>query len=113
MTCTYFCFSNTDMPTKTATGTIAIQVEDFNDHCPTLTSNFQTICTTADSVIVSAKDEDSFPNGPPFDFAIVPEGTKGKWQVEHLNGEENTANKFVFATDCILQLGVGKVKTFC
>ncbi|XP_071342912.1 desmoglein-2.1-like isoform X2 [Trachinotus anak] len=74
-----------DMPAKTATGTVAIQVEDFNDHCPTLTSNIQTMCTTDNAVIVNAKDEDAFPNGPPFDFIIVPEGTEGKWQVEHLN----------------------------
>uniref|UniRef100_A0A3Q3JDI7 Cadherin domain-containing protein n=1 Tax=Monopterus albus TaxID=43700 RepID=A0A3Q3JDI7_MONAL len=85
---TYFakilCISE-DMPDKTATGTIAIQVEDFNDHCPTLTNNIQTMCTTQDAVTVSAKDADPFPNGPPFDFVIVPEGTQGKWQVEHLN----------------------------
>ncbi|KAM8745386.1 desmoglein-2.1-like [Acanthopagrus schlegelii] len=71
-----------DMPAKTATGTIAIQVEDFNDHCPTLTSDFQSMCTTDESVIVNARDEDSFPNGAPFDFDIVRENTKGKWQVE-------------------------------
>ncbi|KAE8293849.1 Desmoglein-4 Cadherin family member 13 Precursor [Larimichthys crocea] len=85
---TYFaevlCISE-DMPAKTATGTVAIQVEDFNDHCPTLTSDFQTMCTTSDSVIVNAKDEDFFPNGPPFHYVIIPEGTEGKWQVEHLN----------------------------
>lgn len=75
------------MPAKTATGTVAIQVEDFNDQCPTLTSTFQTMCTTKDSVFVSAKDEDEFPNGPPFNFVIIPEGTQGKWQVEHHNGE--------------------------
>ena len=80
------------MPAKTATGTVAIQVEDFNDHCPTLTSNIQTMCTTVDAVIVNAKDEDAFPNGPPFHFNIVPEGTEGKWHVERLNGEENTVN---------------------
>uniref|UniRef100_A0A3Q2WUD1 Desmoglein-2-like n=1 Tax=Haplochromis burtoni TaxID=8153 RepID=A0A3Q2WUD1_HAPBU len=72
-------------PDKTATGTIAIQVEDFNDHCPILTSNMETMCTTVDAVIVNANDEDAFPNGPPFVFEILPEGTKGKWQVEHLN----------------------------
>uniref|UniRef100_A0A7N8XNZ0 Desmoglein-2-like n=1 Tax=Mastacembelus armatus TaxID=205130 RepID=A0A7N8XNZ0_9TELE len=81
---TILCISE-DVPAKTATGTIAIQVEDLNDHCPTLTSNIQTMCTTDDAVIVNAKDEDQIPNGPPFDFAIVPEGTQGKWQVEHLN----------------------------
>ncbi|KAK1897303.1 Desmoglein-2 [Dissostichus eleginoides] len=74
-----------DMPSKTATGTVAIQVEDFNDHCPTLTSDFQTVCTPHDAVIVEAKDEDFFPNGAPFVFEIIPEGTKGKWQVEHYN----------------------------
>ncbi|XP_059197235.1 desmoglein-2.1-like [Centropristis striata] len=78
------CISD-DTPDQTATGTIAIQVEDFNDNCPTLTSNVKTMCTTADAVIVNAKDEDMFPNGPPFHFAIIPEGTKGKWQVEHFN----------------------------
>uniref|UniRef100_A0A3Q0QVB1 Cadherin domain-containing protein n=1 Tax=Amphilophus citrinellus TaxID=61819 RepID=A0A3Q0QVB1_AMPCI len=78
------CISE-DMPGKTATGTIAIQVEDFNDHCPTLTSDIQTMCTTADAVIVTANDEDAFPNGPPFVFELLPEGTEGKWQVEHLN----------------------------
>ncbi|KAM8889862.1 desmoglein-2.1-like [Synchiropus picturatus] len=78
------CISD-DMPSKTATGTVAIQVEDFNDHCPTLTSQYQTMCTDKDAVFVSAKDEDSFPNGPPFQFLIIPEGTEGKWQVEHYN----------------------------
>uniref|UniRef100_I3J6Y1 Cadherin domain-containing protein n=1 Tax=Oreochromis niloticus TaxID=8128 RepID=I3J6Y1_ORENI len=81
------CISD-DMPGKTATGTIAIQVEDSNDHCPTLTSNFQTLCTTANAVIVNANDKDAYPNGPPFQFEIIPENTKGKWNMEHLN---NTA----------------------
>lgn len=80
--------SNTDTPSQTATGTIAIQVEDFNDHCPTLTTEFQTICIPLDSVIVAAKDEDLYPNGQPFDFSIISEGTQGKWKVEHLNGEK-------------------------
>lgn len=87
--CSCFCFSFLDIPAKTASGTIAIQVEDFNDHCPTLTSDVQTMCTTKNTVIVDAKDEDAFPNGPPFEFAIIPEGTDGKWQVEHLNGKKN------------------------
>ncbi|KAM4548234.1 desmoglein-2.1-like [Odontesthes bonariensis] len=78
------CISE-DTPAKTATGTIAIQVEDFNDHCPVLTSNVKTICTTQNSVTINAKDEDASPNGPPFEFTIVPEGTEGKWRVEHLN----------------------------
>lgn len=79
------------MPSKTSTGTIAIQVEDFNDNCPILTSDIETICTPADAIIVNARDEDAFPNGAPFDFAIIPEETQGKWQVENFNGEENMA----------------------
>uniref|UniRef100_A0A667Y0I7 Cadherin domain-containing protein n=1 Tax=Myripristis murdjan TaxID=586833 RepID=A0A667Y0I7_9TELE len=85
---TYFaqvlCISE-DMPSKTATGTIAIQVEDFNDQCPKLTSHVQSMCTTADAVTVTAVDEDAFPNGAPFTFTVIPEETKGKWKVEGLN----------------------------
>jgi hypothetical protein len=75
------------MPSKTATGMVAIQVEDLNDHCPTLTSKVQTMCMTADAITVTAVDKDAFPNGAPFTFTIIPEGTEGVWVVEHLNGE--------------------------
>lgn len=81
-----FNSSLTDMPSKTATGTIAIQVEDFNDHCPTLTSKVQTLCTDKQVVLVTAVDEDADPNGAPFTFNVVQDKTKGKWVVEHLNG---------------------------
>ncbi|XP_067274613.1 desmoglein-2.1-like [Pseudorasbora parva] len=74
-----------DWPSKTATGTIAIQVEDFNDHCPTLLSKVLRHCTDKDAVLVTAVDEDAPPNGAPFTFNVVPEGTKGKWSIEHLN----------------------------
>lgn len=88
----YFCFYITETPAKTATGTIAIQLENFNDHCPIVTSDIKTMCTTENSVIVNANNEDAYPNGPPFKFEIIPEGTKGQWKVEHLNGEEMTSN---------------------
>lgn len=81
-----FSSALTDMPSKTATGTVAIQVEDFNDHCPHLTNNTQTVCTTAEVLYVTAKDEDAFPNAAPFTFLVIPEETDGKWTVEHLNG---------------------------
>lgn len=74
------------MPSKTATGTVAIQVEDFNDHCPTLINETQTICTTQEVLYVTAQDKDAFPNAGPFTFLVIPEGTDGKWSVEHLNG---------------------------
>ncbi|TRY93749.1 hypothetical protein DNTS_020843, partial [Danionella cerebrum] len=74
-----------DLPSKTATGTIAIMVEDFNDHCPMLSSQVQILCTDKDAVLVTADDEDAPPNGAPFTFSILAEGTKGKWAIEHLN----------------------------
>lgn len=39
----FVCFK--DMPTKTATGTIALHVEDTNDNCPKLTSRYQFLCS--------------------------------------------------------------------
>ncbi|XP_061894791.1 desmoglein-2.1-like [Entelurus aequoreus] len=85
---TYFvevlCISK-EMPLSTATGTVGIQVEDFNDHFPTLTNTIETLCIPNNNFFVTAVDEDDFPNGAPFTFEIIPERTKGKWQVEHLN----------------------------
>ncbi|KAJ3595124.1 hypothetical protein NHX12_004429 [Muraenolepis orangiensis] len=69
---------------KTATGTIAIQVEDFNDHCPQLTTTTQTMCLDDSVVYVTAVDHDEFPNSAPFDFRVISEN-KQKWTTEHLN----------------------------
>uniref|UniRef100_A0A8C5E0E4 Desmoglein-2-like n=1 Tax=Gouania willdenowi TaxID=441366 RepID=A0A8C5E0E4_GOUWI len=85
---TYFaeiiCISE-DLPSQTATGTVAIQVADSNDHCPIITSDFKILCTTQNAIIVQAHDRDADPNGAPFDFILVGEGTGGEWEVEHLN----------------------------
>ncbi|XP_041698183.1 desmoglein-2 [Coregonus clupeaformis] len=75
----------TDLPSKTATGTIAIQVEDFNDHCPILTATTTTMCLGDTAVYVTAVDGDTFPNGAPFKFRVIQEDSKQKWKVEHLN----------------------------
>ncbi|XP_071773116.2 desmoglein-2-like protein [Centroberyx gerrardi] len=75
-----------DMPSKTATGTIAIQVQDFNDHCPTLTTTTQTMCLEENAVYLTAVDGDEFPNSAPFEFRVIQGDSKGKWTVEHLNG---------------------------
>ncbi|KAF7668476.1 hypothetical protein LDENG_00008060 [Lucifuga dentata] len=85
---TYFakiiCITN-DVPGKTATGTIAIQVEDFNDHCPKLITTTGTMCLEDNVVFVTAVDEDEFPNSAPFEFTVIEKESKGKWTVEHLN----------------------------
>lgn len=82
---TFFCLS--DGSSKTATGTIAIQVEDFNDHCPRLTSHTHTMCTDNSVIYVTAIDEDHFPNSAPFEFTVIEESTEGKWRVEHFSGK--------------------------
>ncbi|KAJ8272790.1 hypothetical protein GJAV_G00093470 [Gymnothorax javanicus] len=71
-----------ELPAKTATGTIFMAVEDFNDHCPVLTSTTHTACSYDTPLLVSAVDGDADPNGAPFHFRVVPEGTKQEWIVE-------------------------------
>ncbi|CAL8279843.1 unnamed protein product [Lota lota] len=73
-----------ESPSKTATGTIAIQVEDFNDHCPQLTITSQTMCHDNNMVYVTAVDQDEFPNSAPFDFRVISEN-KQKWIIEPFN----------------------------
>ncbi|XP_045061749.1 desmoglein-2 [Coregonus clupeaformis] len=75
-----------DMPSKTATGTIAIQVQDSNDHCPMLTTTYERVCSGKRTVNATAFDEDISPNGAPFTFTVVAEGTRGNWEIEHING---------------------------
>ncbi|XP_039666442.1 desmoglein-2-like isoform X1 [Perca fluviatilis] len=77
---------------NTGTGTVTIDILDVNDNCPVLTTDFHTMCTTDVSVIVNAEDKDSYPNRPPFDFVIIPEGTQGKWQVNPLNDTAASLN---------------------
>uniref|UniRef100_A0A3P8YRA1 Cadherin domain-containing protein n=1 Tax=Esox lucius TaxID=8010 RepID=A0A3P8YRA1_ESOLU len=74
-----------DLIAKTATGTIAIQVEDFNDHCPTLTATTTTMCLGKNAVYATAVDGDSFPNGAPFKFRVIQKDSNQKWTVENLN----------------------------
>lgn len=76
------------MPSKTATGTIAIQVLDHNDHCPTLTTTRSTLCSDVKTVNVTGFDEDVSPNAAPFTFRIIPKGTRGSWDVEVINGKK-------------------------
>uniref|UniRef100_A0A672KC28 Cadherin domain-containing protein n=1 Tax=Sinocyclocheilus grahami TaxID=75366 RepID=A0A672KC28_SINGR len=79
------CITN-DTPAKTATGTIAVQVKDFNDHCPVLSHQSQTLCYEDQVVYVTAVDKDQFPNGAPFGFKVDTISTKESWSIEPLNG---------------------------
>ncbi|PWA25246.1 hypothetical protein CCH79_00005344, partial [Gambusia affinis] len=78
------CISE-DIPAKTATGTIAIQVEDHNDHCPQLTSTAQTMCFGENVIYVTAKDGDMYPNAQPFTFDLIQVDSKDKWMLEPFN----------------------------
>ncbi|KAM3928143.1 desmoglein-2 [Leptodactylus fuscus] len=72
-----------DIPGKTATGTIAIDVEDVNDNCPVLVNPVQTVCKNAPFINVTATDADGFPNGAPLKFTVVddPAGNTKLWSI--------------------------------
>ncbi|XP_073346746.1 desmoglein-2-like protein [Pagrus major] len=78
------CITN-DTPSKTATGTIAIQVEDSNDHCPELTTKSHTMCRGDSVVYLTAVDRDERPNAAPFEFTMIKALSKGEWQLEPFN----------------------------
>ncbi|XP_062337007.1 desmoglein-2-like protein [Osmerus eperlanus] len=78
------CITN-EVNAKTATGTIAIQVKDISDNCPTLTDTSQTMCQWTNMVYVTAKDVDAFPNRAPFNFRVIQAGNKQNWTIERLN----------------------------
>ncbi|XP_036611715.1 desmoglein-2 [Trichosurus vulpecula] len=70
-----------DFPRRTATGTIEIVVQDFNDNCPELVNPVQTICDDSEYVNVTAKDLDGHPYSSPFSFAVIdePPGMAENW----------------------------------
>ncbi|XP_073535304.1 desmoglein-2-like isoform X2 [Phyllobates terribilis] len=72
-----------DIPGKTATGTIAIEVEDVNDNCPILINPEQTVCNDAPFINLTATDPDGFPNGAPLKFMVVdePPGNVKLWSI--------------------------------
>ncbi|KAG7330516.1 hypothetical protein KOW79_006738 [Hemibagrus wyckioides] len=74
-----------DVPPKTATGTLAIYVENINDNAPILNSSVKTLCYGHSIVYVSARDKDLFPNGEKFEFILATKGTKEKWSIKPIN----------------------------
>lgn len=74
------------MPSQTATGTIALEVGDENDNCPTLTSHLEFVCSYTEKVNITAQDGDDDPNAAPFLFSLAPEVSQEDWKVEPLSG---------------------------
>lgn len=81
-----------EQPPLTSTGTIALQVEDLNDNCPKLLDNVQNICSDTTVVNVTAEDSDLYPNGAPLEFRLIHEKTKGKWNMQRINGNTEQNN---------------------
>ncbi|KAK3567245.1 hypothetical protein QTP86_015086, partial [Hemibagrus guttatus] len=77
-----------DFSPKTATGTLAIRVEDINDNAPILSSSVE-LCYGNSGVYVTATDADSPPNEAPFDFILASKGTKMKWSFKDVNDTTN------------------------
>lgn len=78
---------STDLPSKTATGTIVLQVGDANDNCPTLNTSVEYICWDTRVVNITGQDKDADPNGGPFSFSVVAEKSSQKWRLESLDGK--------------------------
>ncbi|XP_027702732.1 desmoglein-3-like [Vombatus ursinus] len=72
---------------KTSTGTVTVRVPDFNENCPTVFADKQTVCRTSASVIVTAKPLPNQPDTRPFTFSLVeqPQGTPATWSITTIN----------------------------
>uniref|UniRef100_U3IJF7 Desmoglein 2 n=1 Tax=Anas platyrhynchos platyrhynchos TaxID=8840 RepID=U3IJF7_ANAPP len=82
-----YTFTMLDLPAKTVTGTVVIQVKDENDNCPIIENPVQTVCSDAKLIDVTASDLDNYPNSAPFTFTIIdePEGTAKNWIIAYRN----------------------------
>ncbi|KAK3545938.1 hypothetical protein QTP70_016959 [Hemibagrus guttatus] len=74
-----------DFAHKTATGTLAIKVEDINDNAPILNSSVEMMYYGDSIVYVSATDKDHVPNAEPFDFILANKSTNEKWIIKRFN----------------------------
>ncbi|XP_048858554.1 desmoglein-4-like [Brienomyrus brachyistius] len=74
-----------DFPFKTATGTIAIEVQDSNENCPHITSSHQVLCSDVQAVTVTAVNENDDPNAAPFGFTLVAQNPSDQWELESFN----------------------------
>ncbi|XP_013916493.1 PREDICTED: desmoglein-1-gamma-like [Thamnophis sirtalis] len=79
-----------DSPYTTATGTIMLTIQDVNDNCPILTDEIRRVCMDSPSVVITAKDPDDSPYGPPFTFSIIAQPQDSWWAIKTLNGTSAT-----------------------
>ncbi|XP_072854986.2 desmoglein-4 [Pogona vitticeps] len=74
-----------DSPYTTATGTIELTIQDVNDNCPFVTNEIRRVCMDNPTVVITAKDLDDHPYGPPFKFTIVAQSDRGSWNIRMVN----------------------------
>ncbi|XP_047649998.1 desmoglein-3 [Phacochoerus africanus] len=55
---------------KTSTGTVYVKVPDFNENCPTIALEKETICSSSRSVVVSARAVDKDKFTVPYTFSL-------------------------------------------
>ncbi|XP_051879528.1 desmocollin 2-like protein [Pristis pectinata] len=74
-----------DVPSRTATGTVVINLIDVNDNRPIISNKDLHICENGDQqfVNISAEDLDASPNAAPFTFLLAddPPEIKNKWKI--------------------------------
>ncbi|KAM6217528.1 desmoglein-3 [Rhynchocyon petersi] len=72
---------------KTSTGTIYVEIPDFNEHCPTIVLQKESICTSSPSVTVSARVLQKDKYTGPYTFILVEEPLKlpALWSITTLN----------------------------
>ncbi|KAJ7338773.1 hypothetical protein JRQ81_012675 [Phrynocephalus forsythii] len=74
-----------DSPYTTATGTIELTIQDVNDNCPFVTNEIRKVCMDNPTVVITAKDLDDHPYGPPFKFTIVAQSDRSSWNIRIVN----------------------------
>lgn len=64
-----------------------LTIQDVNDNCPVITNEYRKVCMDSPVVVITAKDPDSHPYGPPFTITIAAQPSGVSWNIRMLNGE--------------------------
>lgn len=64
-----------------------LTIQDVNDNCPIVTEEIRRVCMDNPNVVITAKDPDDSPYGPPFKFSIVTQPQDSSWDIKVVNGE--------------------------
>ncbi|XP_076991833.1 desmoglein-3 [Tamandua tetradactyla] len=72
---------------KTSTGTVSVEVPDFNENCPKIVLEKETICSSSPSVVVSARARDNDRYSGPYTFLLEEQPLKLPvlWRITELN----------------------------